>query len=129
MSNARAIVLALFVFGCATGKPAVPLTAEAAASHVGEQATVEFTVAHVGHSRDGANTFLDSKRFERGDTSFSAFIPAKAKSAFESAFGGDIEAAFAGKTLRITGEIKDWKGKPEMVLTSPDQVAVLPAAH
>lgn len=128
MSNTRAIFLA-FLFGCASAKPSVPLTAEAAASHVGEQATVEFTVVHVGHSRDGGSTFLDSKRFERGDTSFSAFIPAKAKAAFESALGGDIEAAFAGKTLRITGEIKDWKGKPEMVLSSPDQVAVVPAAH
>ena len=127
MSNARAICVACFFFGCASAKPTAPIAPDAAASHVGETVTVEFTVAHVGHSKD--NTFLDSSRYERGGTSFSAFIPAKAKAAFEQAFGGDLEAAFAGKTLRITGEIKSWKGKAEMVLTSPDQVSMAPPAR
>ncbi|PWU10640.1 MAG: hypothetical protein C5B50_25105, partial [Verrucomicrobia bacterium] len=58
----------------------------------------------------------------------------KSRAAFESAFGGDIEKAFAGKTVEIRGKlvpyggrVDAWKERPQIILSSPTQLSMLGA--
>ena len=119
------------VLACASAppKPAAPsgpaFTADQASAHVGESVTIEFRVVQVGHSKD--SVFLNSQKYVKGEGSgFTGFIPKDARFGFEKAFGGDLKAALEGKTVRVTGKVKEYKGNPEMVLTSPDQLMLVP---
>lgn len=122
--------------GCASSRPAETgaaassaartLTAEEAGSHVGETATVEFTVAQVGSSKD--STFLNSKRYQKGqDPGFVGFIPGNAKAGFTQAFGDDLKIGLEGKKVQLTGTITSYKknGEPQMVLTAPSQLKIV----
>src|SRR3954466_7310320 len=104
---------------------AAPITADDAAKHVGETATVEFTIVQVGKSKE--NTFLNSKAYERGgdNKSFVCFIPGDAKAAFQKKFGDDLKISFQGKKVQVTGLLKDFRGSPEVVLNSPDQLKII----
>jgi len=41
------------------------------------------------------------------------------------AFPPDPQAHYRGKTVRVTGLIQDYKGRPEIILDSPDQIEVV----
>ena len=88
-----------------------------AARHMGQHVTVEGKI--VGTHNSGKACFLnfhpDYKRH------FTAVI-------FASAYGRfppDPERHYSGKRVRITGFVKDYQGKPEIVLNDPSQVEVL----
>jgi serine/threonine protein kinase/WD40 repeat protein len=58
----------------------------------------------------------------------------KSRAVFESAFGGDIEKAFTGKTVEIRGKLVPyggrvigWKERLQIVLNSPNQLKILAA--
>lgn len=88
-----------------------------AAKHYGEVVTVEGTI--VGTRNIGKACFLnfhsDWQRtftaviFER---SFAAFPPKP-------------EEHYRGKKVRVTGLVREYKGKPEIILASPDQIRIV----
>jgi len=41
------------------------------------------------------------------------------------AFPPKPEEHYRGKTVRVTGLVRDYEGKPEIVLESPDQIEVI----
>jgi len=88
-----------------------------AAKHYGEYASVEGTIVLTHNS--GKACFLnfhpDYKRY------FTAVIFA---SAFPS-FPPNPEKYYYGKRVRVSGYIKDYKGKPEIILENPGQIEVL----
>jgi len=89
-----------------------------AARHLNEFATVEGTI--VATHRAEKACFLNF-----GDDWKSTFSAVIFASRFD-AFPPKPEDHYRGKKVRVTGLIKDYKGRPEIILESPDQIEILP---
>jgi hypothetical protein len=93
------------------------IAATEASQHYNESLTVTGKVAQV--SSRGTVAFLNlDKRFP--DSPFTAVIFQNNLDAF-----GDLQK-YAGKNVEITGTVTEYRGKPEIVLDSPDQINVVP---
>ena len=59
---------------------------------------------------------------------FNAVVFDRVRKRLEEAFLGDVAKAWVGGTLRIRGELREYKGNPELTIDDPSQVtvAVLP---
>lgn len=89
-----------------------------AARHLGEFGSVEGVVVRT-HRTEKACFLNFHSDWQK---TFSAVIFA---SRFD-AFPPDPQDLYRGKKVRLTGLIKDYKGRPEMILDSPDQIEILP---
>lgn len=97
---------------------------EEAGRYQGRKVSVEFTIVQVGGSK--GSTFLNSKPHTPQSEDFVAYIPSASKQAFTAQFGEDLRAALQGKKVRVTGEVVIFKGQPEIVLKSADQLQLIP---
>ncbi len=89
-------------------------TIQEAAAHVGEIASVEGTITEVFQSSRG-NIFLDfGARYP--DQQFSAVIFSHDARKFANVRG------LGGKNVRVTGRIRTYRGRPEIVLNAPYQL-------
>jgi hypothetical protein len=91
------------------------LTPEDAATHVGETATVCGVVASV-KSAPGS-TFLDLGKPYPNEV-FTAVILDYDRVKF-----GTPETTLRGKRVCVTGQIRDYRGEPEIILTDPSQLS------
>ena len=92
---------------------------EDAAQYVGQVVTVEGQVAQVSVSRRSNTTFLNfGARYP--DHVFTAVIFRSAAGAFPNA------AQWEGRRVRVSGRVRMYRGKPEIVLESPSQLAAAP---
>jgi hypothetical protein len=94
------------------------ISANEAAAHVGEYATVEGVVAKLFTSKAG-NTFLNIGAAYPNQT-FTGWIP-PASPVSKSAVLSDIE----GKHVRIIGRIEMYKGKPEVRINAASQLIMI----
>jgi len=85
-----------------------------APAHIGQIATVQGLVAEVYTSSKG-NVFLDFENPYPNEV-FSGVIFSSAVPQF-----GDLNA-YQGKRVQVTGPIRLYKGKPEIILDSPIQL-------
>ena len=115
------VVLALLVgvtLTSATSSAAATFQDSQASAHIGERATIEGVVkgpfVTVNHSQflDFGGTYPDQD--------FSAVIWAPDAAQFEGV------SSYLGKRVVVTGKITLYRGKPEMELTSGDDLKVLP---
>jgi len=88
-----------------------------AAAHVGQTATVQGLVAQVFTSSKG-NVFLDFENPYPNEV-FSAVVFSSSASQF-----GDL-TAYQGKQVQVSGQIRLYKGKPEIILNSPSQLRLV----
>jgi len=68
-------------------------------------------------------------RIELKDTAESKVIGVlfeKKRAEFDEAFAGDVAKALSGKHVRLHGRLKDYKGRPEIVLDQVSQITILP---
>ena len=87
-----------------------------AAKHIGETASVEGVVSST-RELASKQVFLNfGAPFPNHD--FTAVVFANDRKKF-----GDL-AGLRGKSVRVTGKIEDYRGKPEIKLTSLDQLAI-----
>ena len=93
------------------------LTWQAAAKHVGEEATVEGTVAAVHCS-----PLACSLAFEPTFTRFTATVQAQQFDVFPPA---ELEARYKGRRVRVTGTIESLDGKPRIQVSKPDALVVV----
>jgi DNA/RNA endonuclease YhcR with UshA esterase domain len=102
---------------------AAPALAEAVISpkevpqHIGQVVTVEGVVGEVHHAQSGKVTFIDiGGRYP--NNAFAGVI-------FKSDFNKfpNVES-LTGKTVEITGRIKEYQGKAEIILDDPAQLKV-----
>jgi DNA/RNA endonuclease YhcR with UshA esterase domain len=91
--------------------------ADSAAQHVGHVVTVEGVVASVGNSRRSGTIFLNFGAPYPNNT-FTAVIFRSAAPRFPDAL------KWEGKRLRVTGTVRVYRGKPEIVLEEPKQVTL-----
>jgi hypothetical protein len=104
----------------ATISTAVPhaqnaISAEDAAEHEGDFATVEGFVRNVHTARSGSATFIDLDGVYP-DSPFTAVI-------FEDDMAGVGDVSdLAGRTVDITGKIRMYRNRPEIVVSSRNQI-------
>jgi DNA/RNA endonuclease YhcR with UshA esterase domain len=111
------LVLAWFAAGQLAAQQLV-IRDSAAASHVGQTVTVEGMVASVHVARSGT-TFLNFGAAYPNQT-FTAVIFQSAASRFPNVKQWD------GRRVRVSGEVRLYRGKPEIVLDAPAQLVAAP---
>jgi DNA/RNA endonuclease YhcR with UshA esterase domain len=118
MHPLRLSVLSLALALPAMAAHADPLAPEDAAKHVGEKATVCGIVAGAKYAAQtgGRPTFLDFGK-PYPDTIFTALILGSDRPKF-----GTPEKTVQGKEVCVTGEIRLYNGKPEIILSDPKQL-------
>lgn len=92
------------------------ISAEDAAGHEGDFVTVEGFVRNVHTARSGSATFIDLDGVYP-DNPFSAVIFAD-----DMARVGDV-GNLMGRTVDITGKIRIYRGRPEIVVSTGKQIA------
>ena len=105
-----------FVILLATAAWSETISPPEAAYHVGEQVTVAGVVSQVSVSGKGTIFVNFGGRFP--NHVFYAVIFAKYARSFK-----DVHA-LEGRSVAIDGVVKMYKGKPEIILTSPDQISL-----
>ena len=97
---------------------AAPLSPENAAGHIGETATVCGVVASSKYEANVQSqpTLLDLGK-PHPEAVFTAVIYGDNRQKF-----GTPEASLRGKRICVTGQISDYQGKPEIVLTEPSRL-------
>jgi hypothetical protein len=118
MNPARLLLASAVVGLWATSTGAADLRPEDAARHIGETATVCGMVASATFE---ANVQDQPTLLDLGEPSphavFTAVIYGDNRSKFDSP-----EISLRGKRICVTGQISDYRGKPEIVLTDPSQL-------
>jgi hypothetical protein len=111
---AASAVTGLWAFSTA----AASLSPEDAAGHMGETATVCGVVASTEYEANEQNqpTLLDLGK-PYPNAVFTAVIYGENRAKF-----GTPENSLRGKRICVTGQIGDYQGKPEIVLTEPSQL-------
>lgn len=108
------VLFAAAIAVLAVAQAAPTYTPEEAAKHVGETATITGRVDSFHQSGKG-NIFLNmGGRYP--NQAFTAFIPSASASQFTNA------QQYDGKTVSASGKIQLYKGKPEIIVTSPSQI-------
>ena len=88
-----------------------------AAQYVGQTVTVEGTVAQVSVSQRSNTTFLNfGDRYP--NHTFTAVIFRSAAARFPN------PQQWEGKRVRVTGTVRLYRGKPEIVLDNPSQITL-----
>jgi hypothetical protein len=87
-----------------TLSPAEAVSRAAAASPKPFRAVFRLRVANIAKSRDGY--YLDSERNFRSPANLAVAIRASAMPGLSAKYGGDLRAAFAGKTIEVIGEAR-----------------------
>ena len=97
---------------------AEPITSGKAIHHVGESATVCGTVASAKYAAraNGSPTFLDLDQASP-NTIFTVVIWGENRAAF-----GTPEITLLRKQICVTGTIKLFRGKPEIIIRNPNQL-------
>ena len=118
MNPARLLTASAVVGLWATSAGAADLRPEDAERHIGETATVCGVVASAVFEADAQDqpTLLDLGEPSR-HALFTAVIYRDDRSKF-----GTPETSLSGKRICVTGQISDYRGKPEIVLTDPNQL-------
>ncbi len=94
---------------------AASIAPSGARAHIGQTVTVDGRISEVHFDRRSGTTFLDlDGRYPAN--AFTGVIFAGARSAFPDA------ASLEGRIVDITGTIDLYRGKPEIILKSADQV-------
>lgn len=79
-------------------------------------------VHDVGKTRSGSMQFINFTGNQRGR--FVGIVKRENLEAVTEALGGDPKSVLTGKDIELRGEIVLYKGVPEIVVTSADQIRV-----
>ncbi len=109
------VIFSLLLFFTAYPQNKIP--ANAAKNYIGKYETVIGTDSQVYHSR-GGTCFLDIDG-DYPDNTFTAVIFKSDVKKFK-----DIDE-YEGKEIEVKGKIKEYKGKPEIILKSKSQIKII----
>ena len=100
-----------------------PLTPEAAAKKVNEKCTVEMEVKSTGKA-DGV-FFLNAKEDFKAADNFTIFINKEGVEKLKEAKIEDPASYYKNKKIRVTGTVKLYRDKPEIVVEKAEQIQVV----
>ncbi len=114
----KSVLVPLFVLAAAPALAAGPATIQAreAAHHIGETATVVGVLTNV-HMTSGGSFLWDIGGQYPGNP-FTVYVSKR-----DTAVVPNL-TPLVGKTIAVTGLIKDYQGKPEIAVSDPKQVQV-----
>jgi DNA/RNA endonuclease YhcR with UshA esterase domain len=95
-------------------------------ANMNKDVVVEGVVDSARWSSSGKVVALEFKK--AADSKFMAVAFVRHRDELDKAFSGDFARSMAGARVRIRGTLKDYKGRPEIVIDSPAQVTVLEPA-
>jgi DNA/RNA endonuclease YhcR with UshA esterase domain len=100
-----------------------PLTPTEAAKKVDEKCVVEMEVksSHAGK----VVVFLNSEENFKDAKNFTVFIGRTGLDKFARAKIDDPATHFKGKTIRVSGTVKLYMNRPEIVVSDPEQIQVV----
>ena len=109
-------VVAFGLWGFSAG--AASISPADAASHIGENATVcgLVTSAKYAANSRAQPTFLDMGQ-PYPNEAFTAVIFGTDRAKF-----GEPEATLSGKRICVTGQVRNYRGKPEIIVSDPSQL-------
>jgi hypothetical protein len=113
----KTILLTLFIVLSATPVLAETIAPSEAQAHVGQTATVEGIVSEVHHATSGRATFIDMGGRYPNNT-FAGVIFSSDAVKFP-----DVDS-LEGKTIDITGTIKLYNKRLEIILNDPEQIKI-----
>ena len=87
-----------------TLSPAQAIARAASASPKPVRALFQFKIQNAAKSRDGY--YLDSEKDFRAPTNLGVAIKASAMPGLAKKYGGDLKAAFMGKTVKLIGQVR-----------------------
>jgi len=119
MDRARLLVGSMVLCLWAVSSNAASITPDEAASQVGQTATVCGVVASTkydAHLRSQP-TFLDFGQPYPNEV-FTVVIFGSDRAKF-----GTPETTFRGKRVCVTGQVRDYRGKPEIIVKDPSQLS------
>jgi endonuclease/exonuclease/phosphatase family metal-dependent hydrolase len=90
---------------------------------IGKRAAVEGTISRVGQTANGSIVFLNFQGVPRDG--FVAIVRATDRAALEEKAGGAL-SQLEGRRIRVAGELTLFRTTPQVALTSPDQLTIIP---
>lgn len=90
----------------------------------GKGCTVEMQVRSARRAKEKPIAFLNSERSFQSPKNFSVMIGEKALQTLKTK-GLSHESYDVGKTIRVTGIVKSYRGSPEIVVDSADQIEMV----
>ena len=88
-----------------------------------DSATVEGVISSAEWSRSGKVMNIS---FKDSDLVAAAFEKNRPK--LDEAFNGDLAKSLTGAKVRLKGKIADYRGKPQIIITTGDQITIVDAA-
>ncbi|MEO0965776.1 MAG: hypothetical protein AAFY08_11705 [Planctomycetota bacterium] len=93
-----------------------------AAGHYSRTITVQGEVVGTGRSPSGQPVYLNFQPYEPGSNAFHIAI---FEEGFVNAPDGDPEAYYEGKTVRVTGEVSQYRDAPQIKVEGPGMIEVV----
>jgi hypothetical protein len=98
---------------------------EDAGQHVGKRVVVEFQVNYVGKASTAERYFLNSLKDYRHQSNFTVTFTDKVLSQLKASGVTNIVQHFENKSLRVTGNISAYMGRPQIELEDISQLEML----
>lgn len=122
--SAMFLVLGLFYqTNGATSEKA--LSPSDASKKIGEKIVVEFVVGSTGGNN---NFYINTEKDFMDPKNLTIILPKPSKLKFmKTQKIEDLDKYFEGKTVRISGTVKLFEGKPRIQVDEPSQITILPS--
>ena len=104
---------------------AKPLSPTEAAKKISEKCTVEMEVKAVGISKSGKVAFLNSEVDFRSPKNFTVMLGQTALEKLKKDKLDDLAALYKGNTVRVTGIVKLYRDKPEIIVNDPEEITIV----
>lgn len=100
------------------------LTGEVLKKHLNKNVTVHYKVLSTGMSKKSGFLFLNSAKDFRADDNFTVVLKPAAQEAMKKAGIDDPRKHFTGKKIAVTGTLKLYREKPEIIVESAKQISI-----
>lgn len=99
---------------------------EDALQHLGKKVTIEMTVVRAAYGKNNTTFFMNSEENYRDPKNFTVLLYEKAaEELFPDTDFAELEKKFKGKRIRITGIVKLYMGRAEILLEQPEQLEII----
>jgi serine/threonine protein kinase len=107
----------------ATAPPQGMLTPAEAARHLDEKCTVQFTVRSAALSKNQKTLFLNSSSNYKAEDNFAVVV--HGIDVLQGVTPAEMPGRYQGKTIRVTGVVILYDGRPEIVVSDASHVQVI----
>lgn len=116
----KKLIFVVALFTTFTASAQAKIEAKEASKHINETVTVTGKIFSGKLIASNNMTLLDVNGYNPNQD-----LTVMIAAADRSKFKGKPEEDFKGREVTITGKIIDYKGKPEIVVTEPDQIKLM----